>query len=573
MISSSFAELNIALSGMYTAQNNLAVNMHNISNSAVDGYSRQYALQRANTPYRGYGGAGMVGTGSEVYGIKQHRSIFLDKKYWQQTSVLGQFNSKNVQLEILETGFGALSESGLTTTIDDFFSTLQELSANPGDSTSRNNTISSAQSLIEQIQLMGSELQNQQSDINQEVKIMTETINSIGRQIASLNSQIKLSEINGASANDLRDERNRLVDDLSKYVNVTVTETQRNDKYDAENIMGGGNDLVFNLQINGNDFVKGKEINELFVQERTTSEKLNEMDVEGLYNIFFSNSKTKLDIYSSTLEGELKGLIDVRDGNNGNITMMYDDASGGLIKYEDVISTDINSEEYKNFKNNGYLTSNTYKGLPHYMNKMNAFLRTFAASFNEGVKFQENQFKTTVPNDKVAGHINSFDAYGNNGNLFFSYKDEVTGDVQTNGAIGDYRNLTFNSIVINPDLVNDPMKLACSLADNADESEASSVLQYIDMKSDKSLFKEGTLNSYIVAMTGELGITRQQAVKFSKSYTDLQATIDNQRMSVSGVDLSEETIYLTRNQQLYEASAKLVSVINNIYATCINLGL
>jgi flagellar hook-associated protein 1 FlgK len=90
------------------------------------------------------------------------------------------------------------------------------------------------------------------------------------------------------------------------------------------------------------------------------------------------------------------------------------------------------------------------------------------------------------------------------------------------------------------------------------------------INSDPSLFKEGKLQDYLNAINSQLGIDSSQASRFNASYKDAITVIDNQRINISGVDITEEMVNMVKCQQLYQASARLVSTINTIYETLIN---
>ncbi len=606
MIKSAFAEFNIALRGLTVAQSNVQVSSHNIANATTTGYSRQYAQQETTRPFAS-GRVGMWGTGAEVSAVLQFRSAFLDTQFRTKSSVLGQYAIKNAQLGMTEVTFGALGEDGLTAQIDSLFNTLEDLSSNPESLTNRNNTISQSVTITQQIASVGKQLQDQQISANQEIKTVVDSINSMGIQISALNNQIKISEANGAHANDLRDQRNLLIDELSKYVNINVKEVQRNKEYNEKDPTSGPSNIELTVQINGYNFVDGDQVYQLKCVQRANTEKVNEMDADGLYNLEFSGSGLKFNLYSNTLEGQLKGLIDVRDGNNSNTTMAYDALLGKTVmvgtespqpdpanypggatdpnyikdlgKYFDVDSTRYTTEAQILAARPGNnatrtLSTGSYKGLPHYMNKLNNFIRTFALSINEGKTFDTSNGygKSATKNDLVGvnGHINSYDLNGNPGELFFTYK--AGGIYQTTGEILDYTNITFANFHVNPDLLSDPALLACSDSPTSGEANANSLKQLISLKTNTKIFKEGTYQDYLIAMTGELAITKKQADNFDKNYTEVVSLTDNQRMSVSGVDTNEEMVNLTRNQQLYQASAKLISILSTIYSTCIDLG-
>ncbi len=633
MIKSSFFEFNVATTALFTAQANMQIKSHNIANASTQGYSRQYGETVTYRPMAG-NGIGMFGTGSYVKSIKQHRSFFLDQRFWQNQSLLGENAVKANKNEALQKVMDELGDTGVNSNINDLFDTLQDLSTNTGDLTFRNNFISSASTLAEQIKSIGLSLEEYQKDTNQEIYSMIETINSLGRQIVTLNEQIKSYEFNGDNANDLRDKRALLVDELSQYVNVDIKETQRNPDYDPNDPYSGFTDLSFKVEINGYDFVNGDKLNPLIAQERhvavvdrineiarkidndgATQDLLDELatygnfeidaatnklkflgdpsttdddrildsnnelvhtpipylnkesymrnpnDVEGLYDIYFSNPKQKFPMFDTSLKGELKGLIDIRDGNNGrHSSLSYGGKNGN------------------NMFGEKYSQTTAYKGIPHYLEKLNNLVRTFAMSFNEGINFSGENIKD------FDGHVNGYDLDGNTGNFLFSYVDPDTGKTvnTTNNAVKDfelangnethldYSKLTYENFAVNDEIVLEPKKLSLGSSATSDISDNTLVLSMLELKTDISLFAEGNMTDFVVSMTTELGIDGKKANNFATNYADTVIMVDNQRLEVSGVDMNEEMADIVKYQQMYQSAAKLINVIDLVYDTCIN---
>lgn len=477
---SSFFEFQVATTGLFTARGNLQVTSHNIANAETPGYSRQYAMQRTNTPLTFYNGKGMIGTGSEVYGVGQIRDFYLDKKYWSERCVLGEYNAKKTQLDVIESVFNDLSTGGLTDVFNDFFSKLQALAENSGNPTYRTSLIQSANSLISLVQLQANALRKQQQDINTEIKAVTERINSLGQQISSLNKQIATCEMDGATANDLRDARARLVDELSLYVNVEVTEKEMNADYAAGKFTDsddqGKSDKRFTVLINGYEFVNHYTVQKLEVRAKNVydaenpddpNRAHNSMDTDGLYDIYFSNG-VKFNMYSTTLKGELKGLIDIRDGNN--------------------TFTEIDGTSY----------NTTYKGIPHYLNRLNDLVRTFSRAINEGLDRDGN------PIPGVIGHVegSTNTEKPNTGYLFFTIKPMSPSDEeQKTGSIMDYSKMTVFNIGVNSEIMADPYKIAAAQNSGTRGNAESAARSY-----DKAV----TALDYIVNTVG--GSSRAQIV-------------------------------------------------------------
>ncbi len=521
-MNSAFFEFNVATSALFTSKNCLSVVSNNIANSATKGYSRQVAQVRASTPLPGVCGVGMVGTGSEVYGIEQIRDFYLDKKYWEQNATLGEYSEKNTQLEFVETVFSELSSSGITASVEDFLDSISSLTFSSGDTTYRTSVINFASSFVDTMNSYAESLKTQQRDINDEIESVVKRINSIGDQITALNREIFYQEIDGTNANDLRDQRALLVDELSQYVNTEVKEisTEQGDKY-----------MVL---INGQTLVSHFDNMKINCVARDVNAQVDPDDAPGLYDLKWSLGTN---FSTSGLSGQLKGLLDVRDGN--------------------VVNNSDNKDGVQN-----------YKGIPYYIDKLNTFVQTIAKAFNEGKHLDGTDI------EGIDGHINGYDAEGNQGNLFFSYKDEAGNVIETADDI-DYSKITASNFSMSQLLLNDSSRLAASSsASTLDESNNEIILQFTTIRNDDSLFKEGNVFDYVNGVSTELAIDRRQANNFDEFYNELTTATDNQRISVSGVSLNEEMTSMIKNYQLFVASSKLMQSISKIYDTLINgLGL
>jgi len=335
-----FGTFNIATSGLFANQRSLDITSHNISNANTEGYSRQKVLQRATTPTYG-DSTGVVGTGVETYDIVRMRSSYLDQKYWGQNKTYQAWNVKQEQLEALEGVFNEPSDTGIRKVMDEFFTSLEELSKKPGDSTNRVALVEKANMLTGTINRNGRELVNSIRDMNFSIKNKVSEVNSLAEQIAKLNKNIFSFELNGNEANDLRDQRNLLIDKLSSVVNVTVSE-----------LPGPNGNKYMDIKIGGITLINNISYNKLTTQDEAVTEitdlgggKISRVVWDGV-----QNQEVRIE------GGELRGMLDVRDGDGEGFN---------------------------------------YRGIPYYLNKMNEFAKQLAASFNaqhnQGVDLQGDQ--------------------------------------------------------------------------------------------------------------------------------------------------------------------------------------
>lgn len=315
----SWIGFNTAVSGLLASQRKLYVTNHNIANADTKGYSRQMATQNATTPHR-LPGIGFIGTGTNITSIERVRDSYLDYKFRTENAPLGEWEIKRNTLTDIEHILKETEEEGLSKYIDEFFKSLEDLSKNPSDNSYRVAVREKAIATANHLNETASKLYNLQKDINYQVGAQIKKVNDIGSQIKNLNEQIYKLEIDGKMANDLRDQRDLLVSELSKIVNVQVSEQ----------------DGKYKVSIGGASLVEHSTLSKLMDPPQTMESKISG---EKLVQVQWENGN-KVALKS----GELKGLLDSRDG------------------------TGINGE---------------YGGVPYYVKRLDEFARVFAQKINE----------------------------------------------------------------------------------------------------------------------------------------------------------------------------------------------
>lgn len=224
----SFASYEIARSGLTVNERGLYVTGHNISNVNTPGYVRQQAMIK-NGPYQTtYTAAGMsqLGLGADIEQIRQIRHSFLDNVYRQENTTLGYWESRRKTFQDVQAITAEPMDSGLQNVLNQFWDSWQELSKEPDSLTVRALVRQRGDALAQQINHMGSQLDRLQGDLNSEIGVRIDEVNQITSQIAGLNVTILKTEATGDTANDYRDQRNVLIDRLTKLVNADVNEMQ-----------------------------------------------------------------------------------------------------------------------------------------------------------------------------------------------------------------------------------------------------------------------------------------------------------------------------------------------------------
>ena len=542
----SFFGFNVAVRGLFSAQRNLDTVNHNLNNINTPGYSRQQSVQVASRPMALADGTGMMGTGAEVTSVRRIRDEYLDFKYWSENISLGEWTAKKEALSDIEVTFNEPSDSGFTTIMSDFYDSMQELAKDPSSAAVRSLVKQRGVTLAKYFNSMASHFEELQKDLNYKIQTKVEAVNSYATQIKQLNRQIYITELDGNVANDMRDQRTLLVDKLSKIVNIDASEVV------AGHLPDGREDRHFLVTISGKALIDHFTISELALVQRDITQKVNDEDVGNLYEVKWADGN-RLNIKS----GELRGYLDVRDGNEGS-----------------------------NSGPNGIKSPN-YKGIPFYQKKLNEFVRTFARTFNEGYIDTDTTKGYSAGDTFGTGHADGY-GYGSgatdNGIRFFTMtvnKQAISSDDFTNGiplptdlgyneaVYNLYSNITAKNFTVSSDILDDYNLIATSNVDGQ-AGNIEVLNELLGYRRNEDMFAEGAPEDFMKSLVATLGIDTEQAGNYRSNQQVVVKQIVNRRLSDSGVSIDEEMTNLVKFQQAYSASAKMIQTMNEVYETLIN---
>lgn len=604
-MANTFFGLNIGTTGLYAAKAGLNTTAHNVANIETEGYSRQIIKQSASTPISTNNRYGMLGSGVSVNEIIQMRSQYYDEKYRSNNALYGRYESRSYFMNEVQSYLNEINLQGFTTTFDNMYNSLQELSKQPEDLTVRTQVTNYAMSMCEYFNSLSTSLNQVQTECNYEVKNQVSRINSLSTQIATLTKQINTVEIGGENANDLRDQRETLVDELSQIINVTVSERE----------VGNCGMTEYIVRLDGQILVDNYESRKLEVIPRT--EKMSQCDVDGLYDVYWDNGE-KLNAESATLSGTLKALFEVRDGNNKeNLQGYAEEVDEGATEIT-ITDTNINNLKDLNIPAEGKITIGNgeyaytsftvtanadgtysytfqlkeearrqypegtkvsigttmdYKGIPYYHAQLNEFLRVFAQEFNEvhasgtnlngdtGVNF----FSAVNPMTAEQYNLNSFGAKGAE-NVTMS--DFDSDPLKTEAP---YYMLTAANFTVSETIQTNPQTIAAASSITDGVANADIVNKLVALKSDVSMFKQGDPAAFLQTLVGEIGVDTKASLNFAESQENIVQSVTSQRLSVAGVDIDEEAMSLAKYQEAYNLAAKVISVMNETYDTLMSM--
>ncbi|HJT18935.1 MAG TPA: flagellar hook-associated protein FlgK [Nitrospira sp.] len=298
----------IARSALTTTQLQLTVAGHNVANVNTPGYSRQQAILTERPPLNGQ--PGMIGTGVQATQVQRVVDQFVNRQLTDVQQNLGNLNVTSNQLAQLQQMFDSTSGQDINAQLNNVFAGMQDVASNPADTTARSVLVQRALLLTGSLNQASSDLAAQRVDLNQQIQQTVVEINTYAGQIADLNDKIVSAEVTGQNANDLRDQRDLVINKLAQDVDISTIESQ------------DGSLSVFVAR--GQVLVQGSTTRQLAT--------VANLDNDGLSDVGYNTGGTRaLSISSLITNGRLKGLLDLRDATIPATQQSFDRLTATLV--------------------------------------------------------------------------------------------------------------------------------------------------------------------------------------------------------------------------------------------------
>jgi flagellar hook-associated protein 1 len=470
-----FGTLNLGIRSLSTQQQGMEVSGHNLANVNNPAYARQRLSIQTSVSLPTT--LGPQGTGAEAVAITQIRSALLDRQVQSETSISGSLTAQQQALQLLQSDLGQQidrqaigaegttaaqgsgSSQGLAEGLSDLFSAFQSVSTNPTSMAERQVLVITAQRITSQFNQVAQRLSNTERSLNESLQTDVDQANQAIQDIAKLNEQITATEVGGAGqANDLRDQRQKKLEELAKLVNFTST-----------SLPSGAIDI----SIGGVSMTSGAQV----IDRVETYDAGN-----GQLMVRAQTAGTSLALSS----GSIQGTIEVRDGETATLKRDINDLATRLV------------------------------------DRVNTL------------------------------HRNGYGLTGTTGEDFFTGTDAT-------------------SINVNSRLVTDPALIQASgtVGATGDNQVMLALAQLANERLPE--FNAQTFNERYGQSVAALG----------ESLASLNTQIDNQdavskmllqqRDSLSGVSLDEEMTDLIKYQKAFQASARLITTLDTMLDTIVNL--
>jgi len=354
--------LNIAKNALLTFQIATQVISHNIANVNNESYCRQKVVETTYPPSPSP--VGNIGTGVKIETIKRYFDMFLERNINLKKTDYGMFSAEETGMTILESLFNETQESGLSKILRDFWDAWQNLANYPENLAARTQVIEDGKLIAEALKQKFQGMKDLQDQIGLKLQTIVDKINDLASQIAELNSQIVAQEAGGKPANDLRDQRDKLVSELSQLANIQYFET----KDGAYNIiLGKGLNLVnlnysWKLEISGTDvYWVGSNGEKVPITSKTVSsgelggwlKLLEQLSDEYNYE-YVSGNKVVYDKHGQYLSESDKLVDDVGLSVGDTITFSGTDHFGNKISGSFTVSSDSTVRDFLDAIENAY---------------------------------------------------------------------------------------------------------------------------------------------------------------------------------------------------------------------------
>ncbi len=544
--------LNIGKSALNAAQIGIATTGHNIANASTPGFNRQVIVQSAAQAQNfGYG---FVGQGTDITGVERVYNATLAKQMLNTSANSAASSTYYAQIGEVNS---MLSDpaAGLNPVMTQFFSAVNAVTANPSDPATRQTLISSANSMVSRFGALNNRLDEIRNSLNTQITASVSTVNSYAKQISDLNTVIdRALSSTGNPPNDLMDQRDLLVSELSKQIKTNVVQ-QSDGRY---NVFVG----------NGMPLVVGNETYDLFT-------KPNDTDPNRLEIAYGDRDSPKI-INSNTLQGgALGGILQFR-----NETL--DTVQNQIGQLATTIATQFNTQHKQGFDLNGNAGQDFFNvGAPVAVSSSNNSDPSKLASatvVNAGlltssdytVKYTGGQYNITRNNDKTVFTNVTMPATIDGIQISVNTSTPSEGDEY---AIKPTRFSASNLSLA----FEDVNKLAFASSATSGESDNRNGLLLSALQNGANVnLSTGTANrNYAQAfatMVSGVGTKTNEMMITSKADASAMENASSAMQSESGVNLDEEAANLLRYQQAYQAAGKMMQIASQLFELLLQLG-
>ena len=615
----------VGVSGLNAAQSSLNATAHNITNADTKGYVRQQVLtvDKEYAKTATVRGMDQTGHGTIIDKIRQLRDRFLDAAYRKESGRQGFYQAQAEAVTEVENLFGELEGTTFQSSMEGLWKAVQELQKEPESKVARTALVETANTFIERCQSISTQLKSFRQDLNLKVKNTVDRINTIGKRINELNTLIRKEEAGEQEANDYRDERNKLLDELGGYVKMSYKEVR---------------DGTILVTVEGTQFVTEFGVNEIGL--KTTDDGLNLHT--PVWNFDTNDNGEPREVFNFSVPptaaadtdiGSLKGLLLSRgtqgrytdipvqpkpeDYENGEEDEYYISAMRAFeeakVNYNNRIAPSLLTNTEAQFDQlihglttmiNDVLAPNltatwTDGGTPVWRNSEGKILEgdeippididdldEYKIEEKDALGKPTGRYKVSILDTKNAPV--SSDSSKTPGNVLFErksrprYKEldlEMDGkkvmlynseDYDPNNEDSKYSMYSMGELEVNKNIRENVSLIPLSYNTNTGDysmDTAAKLNKIWDKKFavlNPNTLTKNDIMEYYTSFTSDIANTGHTRKALAKSQDVTKTSVDNQRQQVLGVSSDEELTHMIKFQQAFNAASRYITVIDEM---------
>lgn len=560
-----FSALDLGRAGLNTAQIQLDVTGHNIASANKVGFSRQRAEISTRVPLeRSYG---FIGRGPFISGVNRLRDAFLDISFRNQVSTQQNAEIQATFYARIEDLYQEPGENGFASHLNEFFDAMNDFANNVEDIPTRVATLTQAETLAATLRRNAASLEDLRTAANEDVRALVPTINGVAEQIAELNHAIKTLEASGGTANDLRDDRDVLLDELAGYINIDYRERS---------------DGQVDVLIAGEELVVGNRARAL----EAVPDGAIDPDRPDFLRVQFANTGTEVNIF----DGEIAGALEQRDVALKGLVDDNDTLAAALIEEINAIHSGGNGLTNLNVP---LSASNAVTDPAAALNSAGLPFTVTDGGFDIVVYDSANNISETITvpvtagatslND-IAAAINgsaSMSATITNGTLTvtpdagftYTFSNDTANVLPALGMNGLFTGTNARNIGVSQHLLDDPALLSSGDSLNVLETGDNTVALALAALRDTPVLSNGTesLGDFFESTIVQLGIDAGANLDTRDVQNAVIQDLELRRQEVSGVNLDEEVTTLIQVQKAFDASARIITIADRMLDTLLGI--
>lgn len=575
---------NAGVSGLHSAQASLNTTAHNLANSQTVGYTRQQVIVTDSfyqTSYGTYDNKLQVGMGTTIALTRQVRNDFLDAQYRLQVGRQQFYEANSKATMEIEDMLGELHGIDFQTSITDLWGALNDITADPSDIVKKDQLVMVASQFAERAKVLQDQLNTYQTSLNMEVKNRVQAINDIVSEIKDLNKKIQKYEATGEPANDYRDKRNQLLDELSQHIRFEVNE------------QSDGTIMIYSEGAYLLD-----SVNQYFLKTEYESDSCKLLKpVWATGEEYYLSDSLQYSSYNNTDVGGLRGIMVAR----GNAQVTYADVPQKPVE-EDYEDTDSYNRAMSQYQDDVEAYNKTIGAsvVMSVQSQLDTLVHGIVTSINNALcpnkEIEIQNADGTTEKILVLDEENALigdDVNKSIGTELFSrrgnqrYTQETVTVVAEDGSTSTqnvyrykeedpsdiYSMYTIGQIIVNPVIAKDSSTLPTMYADESGNKKGYAYNEWggIAQSFDNNI---GTLNpnslTTYTAKTFYSGMVTEMSTQggiwngIIENQNMTVTTLENERQDVMGVSSDEELSNLIKYQQCFNASSRYITTVSQM---------